>query len=469
MRFYLIFSAFVLSSSAQASLRELLEMALKRNLNIEQSRLAHEVSVQNTLIANSRFSFKLDFESAYIDSNFERDPFSLVDANEAWSHSLVLSKPFNWGGELALSNSHRHLSPKNVLPKSYLFEQKLSYSQDLGRNFLGRADQAEVEAVRLQSEVAKLELTISEREQMQALAQLYVEGVSQGSLRKLEEEALLRAKKRLNYVTKQVRDGLRERVDSIRSEQNMLARESALRELDEGLWRIREELGSLMAASTEGVEFKSESLEQDWTKAWKGWHLKENVDRQLLLKRLSVLEQRARQRKEQNFTDVKIVTTYGTNDWNTVRSKSFSNGAIGGDNDEWSVALQVSMPWGNDASEAELAKVHAEQKMLERYQRNWNEILIHTARTLGERHKILAENLKRAIAREKLARKALDAYNNLYSKGRINLEQVITAEEQLIADQKSVVSSRRSLVLLTLEAQALAGRLPQFLLRDVDI
>lgn len=458
-----------IAPQANASLRELLNVALNRNLTIEQSRVGYENSLQDNIIANSRYSFRIDLESSYLDSNFERDPFSLVSANEAWSHELTLAKPFSWGGELLLSNTHRQLIPKQSIAESFLFEQRLTYSQDLGRDFLGRASQNEVEATVVASEVAKLELTVSEREQMLNVARLYVEGASQNGLRELEQAALERSKKRLSYVSRQVRDGLRERVDRLRSEGNVLVRESALRDLDEALWRLREELGALIAANVEKTTFNAKSLDMDWTKPWRGWHLKENTDRQLLVKRLEALSLQAKSRHEQNFADIKLITSYGTNNWELERSKAFSKGSLGQDSDEWSIGVQVSMPWGNDASKAELAKVEASKRMLERYKENWNEVLIHTARTMGERHKILAQNLKTARERVSLARKALDAYNDLYSKGRADLEQVITAEEQLIADQKLVVSSRQSLVLLTLEAQALAGRLPQFLLREIDL
>ena len=466
---YLFIFCSLFSFTAEASLRAMLDLTLKRNLQVEQARVNMLQRQQDQIIIDANYSTKLQLESSFLDSDFERDPFSLVDANTAWSHELTLAKPFSWGGELSLSNTHRSLSPKSSLPESYLFEQRISYVQDFGKNLFGNAFKAQVNATQLESEVAKLELTRQERDQILTVAKLYIEAAGQVSLQKLEEEALDRAKKRLSYVSKQVRDGLRERVDGLRSQENLLARESALYQVQERLWQLREEAALLTSSNVGNFKFNANGLEEDWIKPWQGWHLKENVDRQLLLKRLETLRERARTRKVQDFADVKLITSYGTNNWELRRSQALSQGRLGQDTDQWSVALQVSMPWGNDAAKAEAQKVAIEQQMLRRYQENWSEVLIQTARTLGERHKILAKNLEVTIERVGLAKKALEAYNSLYAKGRVNLEQVITAEEQLILDEKLVISSRQSLATLTLEAQALAGRLVKFLYQDVDL
>lgn len=464
-----ILSLLLVSFQVKASLRELIAITFKRNLNIEQARLEVENTAFDKEILESQFSLRLDLESKYIDSNFERDPFSLVSANTTWSNDLILSKSFSWGGELALATTHRQLSPKASLPKSYLFEQRLSFTQDLGRNFFGRALKDEVEAASLNKVVAQLELTNKEKEQLIGISSLYVEGASLQAIMLLEKAAIKRVQKRLSYVRRQVKDGIRERVDELRARENLLARDTALRDLANRLWALREEMGALIVGNAIGVEFNSDGLEQDWTKAWKGWHLKENVDRQILLKRLEVLNAQARSRRQKNSTDIKLVTSYGTNNWELNRSDAISDGFLGGENDEATVGIQVSFPWGNEASKAEFGKIEAQRMMLERYSKNWSSVLLNTATTLGERHKILADNLKTAIDRVNLARQALEAYNKLYSKGRVDLDQVITAEEQLIADQKLVVSSRQALVILTLEAQALAGRLPQFLLAEVEL
>lgn len=469
MKTVLFIAALFISSNVQASLRSVLEIGLKRNLQVEEARLSRLVSEKNSVIANAAYSLRLDFDGGYLDSNFERDPFSLVDANEAWDFNLSLTKPFTWGGELELASGHRHLHPKSSVPESFLFQQRLTYTQDLGKDFFGRSMQDEVRAYAIDEKIAELELSLQEREQTLSLSRLYIQGVSMRSLRALEEAALKRAQKRLRYVDQQVKDGLRERVDSLRSKENLLARETALRDNEEQTWRIREQLASLMAASATEVEFKSESMSYDWTKVWTGWHLKENTDRQLLIRRLDALALRAQAKDRQDFADVNLVASYGSNNWELERSDAFSKGRLGQDRDEWSVGIKVSMPWGNEEAKAEAQKVRAQKMMLERYQANWDEVLVHTARTFGERHKLLAKNLETAKERVKLASQALDAYNNLYSKGRANLEQVITAEEQLIADQKLVISSQQSLAELTLEAQAIAGRLEQFLLKDTNL
>ena len=51
-------------------------------------------------------------------------------------YGLGIRKDFSWGGRLSFDNS---LSQQNTsgLVKSSIFEQSLSFSQDLGRNFFG--------------------------------------------------------------------------------------------------------------------------------------------------------------------------------------------------------------------------------------------------------------------------------------------------------------------------------------------
>ncbi len=318
-------------------------------------------------------------------------------------------------------------------------------------------------------EIQTLNLNSTEISQLISLSKLYVEGASLKALLELEKAALLRVQKRLKYVQKQVRDGLREKVDELRAKENLLARQTAIRDIENRTWALKEELGVVIADQALDVEFRPKGLEQDWTKSWKGWHLKDNVDRQLLIKRLDALALQTKARSKKDAPEVKLFASYGNNDWELTRSDAVSGGLLGTKNDEVALGLQVNFTLGNEEQKAELAKINARKKTLERYAGQWNKILLGTAATLGERHKNLALNLKTALERESLARQALDAYSKLYSKGRVDLDQVITAEEQLISDQKLVVSSRQSLVNLTLEAQALAGRLPTFLLKEVDL
>lgn len=459
----------LVSYSAEASLRELIKISFKNNLSLQQSEVNQFSKKQDILILNSRLDLNLNFETSFVDSNFERDPFSLVAANRSWSNQLTLSKSFEWGGELSFRNQHRELDPKFNLPKSYLFQQQLIYTQDLSRNFLGKSFKADQEAVELESQVAALEFTIEEKDQLLSLSKLYIEIVSLKEQIKLEEQSIERLKKRLTYVIKQVRDGIREKVDEYRARENLLARESALRDVEHRYWQVKEQIGVISVVNISDVAFKDNSLNIDWTKPWDGWHLKDNVDRQLLLKRLDSLSAQSKARAQENNLDLKVVTSYGTNNWEVERSNAISGGYLGQDNDEKTIALQLNIPFGNRASDAEFQKIKAQKMMLERYARNWDNVLINTASTLGERHKLLAYNLENAKQRVTLAQKALNSYTKLYAKGRVNLDQLITAEEQLVADQRLVITSNVALANLTLDAQAIAGRLPNFLMNVIDL
>ncbi len=455
--------------SSNASLRSLIQKTYDTNLALMDARDEVTISQADTRILNASLDLNLQFESSYTDSNFERDPFSLVSANQAWVNELTLAKPFSWGGELSLVSTHQHLKPKSSISQSYLFQQRLTYTQDFGRNIFGRTFNLEEKTLRANEQVLSLTLNSSEISQLITLSKLYVEGSSLQLLLELERAALLRVDKRLKYVRKQVRDGLREKVDELRARESLLARETAIRDIENRMWSLKEELGVVIADQALDVKFNPKGLKQDWTKSWKGWHLKENVDRQLLIKRLDALSLQAKARSQKDVPDIKLFASYGNNDWELNRADAISGGILGTKNDEIALGVQINFALGNEEQKAELAKVNARKKTLERYSSQWNKILLGTAATLGERHKNLALNLKTAQERESLARQALDAYSKLYAKGRVDLDQVITAEELLISDQKLVVSSRQSLVNLTIEAQALAGRLPNFLLKEVDL
>lgn len=469
IKFLLASFILLISFNSRASLRELIKSTFSNNLSLENSRIKVVNSEQDLTILKSNLDFRFNFETSLVDSNFERDPFSLVAANTAWANRLTLSKSFLWGGELSLVNQYRELNPKSAFSKSYLFQQQLIYTQDLGQNFFGQALQRDIDALESQNEVSLLELTIEQKEQLLSLAILYIEGASLSEQLNLEKASILRLEKRLKYVKNQVRDGIREKVDEYRAKENLLARQSALRDVEFNLWQLREQIGQIVLENVSQLKFRDSSLKIDWTKPWVGWHLKENVDRQLLLKRLEVLAKQTSSLNQKNTADIKVVTSYGTNNWEVDSSSAISGGYLTRDNDEKSIALQVNLPLGNNASQAEYIKVSTQKKMLEKYIKNWDVVLINTATTLGERHKLLAKNLENASQRVQLAQKALDSYTLLYSKGRVDLDQLISAEEQLVGDQRLVLSSRRALANLTLEAQAIAGRLPVFLLNNVDL
>ena len=142
--------------------------------------------------------------------------------------------------------------------------------------------------------------------------------------------------------------------------------------------------------------------------------------------------------ERQMLPDVNFTAAYQTNDFDANSSTVFSEGNLGGDRNTISVGLTFTYNLGRVSERANLAQAEI----------NHNQALhqlsaeVHSNK---QKRKMLEENISLSTANTQKARKRvalsnaiIKEYVKLFSLGRVTLDQVIQAEEDLINSQRSL-------------------------------
>ena len=378
-------------------------------------------------------------------------------------YGINIVKDFSLGGSLTFSNEF----PKTLSAhqKHYGPIQSLSYTQDLGANLLGRKYGGELKQSRLSMEYTRAFKNENVQEELRRFIREYMELRLSKTLLALEKEALKRARKRLSFVRERVQNGLREQVDLYQSQTALLSRQEQLNNVNVRLMTSLKAVSKRLARDVREGEFSSFSFEKKRPITPPTGILKDNLALKSL-KAKKKQEEVALQRSQYDLRPkFRLKTEYRSNDYDSSGSKAFNRAQIFSDsqNDFFETSLSLEMPLSFQQERIEVQKAKALFNISSRHydfrkgelKRNVEGLLYH----IGEIEKKLVSVRERLL----LAQKSLSEYNNLYRLGRVNLDQVIRAEEELINTQKNLADNLFSQRDLYLQLASLYGNLKDYL------
>jgi outer membrane protein len=415
-------------------------------LSKEYLNSSHEIKKAETEVKLKKLAFELEdykrpmafsFMTNMKDSNLEQSPFTKAPAQqESKTHILALTKNTIWGGELTLSGTMVDFENAQYTLKSY--DQSLSYKQDLGRNFFGRNDFLSLDAAKEDVEVAQVAYESEKSKNLLAFISSYLAMKRDITLLGLQNLALDRAQKRLNLVKRQVKDGLKERVDLYSSQTSLNQQKELLNDRRSSLYASIMALEAKLERKVNAKEVRAYDLKKVNMPELPTKKIDQNLNLQMLERKIQYLSLMEKSADNSIFPSISLEGEYETNNYDQTQTP-ISDGTFGSDNNSKSVSLTISMPIGFEIEKrnlrmARVNKMHAEyEKKLLVKQLDTN--IAKLKSTL----EYLDNNIKSVINRYRLAKKTVDEYFSLYNKGRANLDQVIRAEEALIQTEQSFV------------------------------
>jgi outer membrane protein TolC len=426
----------LLALNTQANLKDFVKEYLGQSNEIKKNRFAYDYQALLTELEDEKRPWTLAGSTTYDDSALETSPFSLAPANQkSRTDVLSLSKSFIWGGEFSLSGTNYDLDTSSDV-KSYT--QAMSYTQDLGANFLGRNDFLSLEIAQETENYQKLVFDGVKSKSIVNLINDYLQVRRDKTLLKLQKDAFARSKKRLNLVKKQVRDGIKEKVDLYSSQTAHSFQTEVLEEKESTLANSLRNLETRMERSVALGSVSKYEISKNGLPVIPTGEIDENIDVKAIKKKISYLNKSIEKSDNSIFPTVSIKGTYTTNNYETTENP-ISDGTFGSDNDSKAVALTVSIPLGFNVEKNAL-KVAKLNKMEAEYNRRLTMVSVKNS-ILNYKRNIerLDKNIASVANRHKLAQKTVREYNRLYNKGRASLDQVIRAEEDLINTETSFV------------------------------
>lgn len=461
LKYFTLLTMFLLSISAKADLKQLSEEFFQRNFQVYQTEKEIEFSELNLSLDQANRQWMADFSGQY--SNDQKDGLTVfsVTGTKANIYSATISKPMIWGGQFQLANKFEKYEGTFFSVPTYGFNQELSYQQSLGANFLGRQSYLYQDVLKNEVEISKLKGGKFSEELFLKFAVAYIDASLAKSLLQLQKEALSRANKRLSLIKKWTRDGLRQKVDLYRAELNQLQAKEQVQQSEMNLLNQLETISTILHRKILPLDVNK--LQQDVFSAPIG-NFNTNRGNLLAQKEIEVIRKRLRMSRMKFLPKITLSSKYETNAYDDQSSESFSDGALGGETDALSVSLSVNIPVGFESQKVERAQNEIQRMMKEKELEVLQVNFMQTEGNLVKQVEMNKNNIKLAMNRLGIARKSLNEFNRLYSKGKANLENVIRAEEDLINTEITYINYLSGNKKLVFQLATLYGTLKDFLL-----
>lgn len=422
------------------------------------------------IIGKDQFDWKLGANTQFRDSFLEALFAFQGQKTITQSYGLSLSKNSYRFGTFSVSHqltsydlSNWSANNLNSFDSDRIFESRntISYEYEI----LNRSSDLDWEIVHIQKTANQLnDKLLSDKDHLDFF-KAYLDAKHKIILDRLYKDFRLSSQKRVNLITKRVRDGLSRQVDL---DQARLV----LNNQEETIIRNETELRLSVATIEDIIKVPITSKEYDLV-SWKFKPVKSNYiyleksERFIELERLEKLNEiddiNVAKQDEVTGHSLSLNMSFTKNAFDEDNNQAFSDAIGPGRRDEKIVSLSYTMPLGFSKRDAVKEKLNMQR----------NRSLLNLKNRAGEvavRHKVIKENINRfeksiKISRERirLAKRVVKENKRLYLRGQISFEESLRAEETLINAQISEANALLAQETLLADLAYLVGDMRKFL------
>jgi outer membrane protein TolC len=433
----LIFLLFSFRGVVFADLSSLVKELEEGNEDIRKAQDQVQLATFSKNSISAQMGWYLNGGTSVSQNNLEY--ISTDTRGSGWNFNANLSKPFLWGGTFQVTNSLNSSTAKASSQTTYLFQQGLNYSQDLGKNFLGREIYKNLAIAEEEIEAQKMTKSLVKDNKLIEFYNVYINASLEKALLKLEKNASQRAKKRSELIRSWVKDGLKRKVDW---QQAVMTELEKAERVEMANLRIKGVLDSLSKLLHRKVNiFEIDILKKNKLRLQiKGESLLKNKNLVLLSKRINQIKLNIEKSGYSLTPSIKAYADYSSNQYDSELGKSVSEGALWNANNQYTVGVNLTWPLGFKAENIERAKLKVQLNGLSREKKSLTQNLKINQHFLEQQLYLLEESLKSSSKRLILSKNILKEYTKLYDLGQMDLDQVIRAEEIRIGTETSIVN-----------------------------
>jgi len=458
----LLFSS---SGTLFADLGDLVRELEGTNGDVKKAQDQVQLAIFSKDFISAKMGWYLNGSSGIGQNNLEPSSAYTDSRGSGWNFNANISKPFLWGGTFQITNSLNSSTAKATSKTTYSFQQGLNYSQDLGKNFLGRETYKSLAIAGEEVEAQKIMKSLVKENKLIEFYSIYINASLERALLKLEKNALQRAKKRSELIRGWVRDGLKRKVDW---QQAVMTELEKAERVEMANLRIKGVLDSLSKL----LHRKVNTLEIDILKKnklsfqIKGENLLKNKNLVLLSKRMNQMKLNIEKSGYSLAPTIKAYADYNSNQYDSELGKSISKGALWNADNQYTIGVNLTWPLGFKAENIEKAKLKLQLNGLGREKKKLTQNLKINQHFLEQQLYLLEESLKSSAKRLVLSKNILKEYTKLYDLGQMDLDQVIRAEEMRIGTETSIVNYLAQKERYLANYYHLNGKLKKSLLRN---
>ncbi|MFT6604802.1 MAG: outer membrane protein TolC [Bacteriovoracaceae bacterium] len=345
------------------------------------------------------------------------------------------------------------------------FGQGLSYTQDLGANFLGRSYYSGLESIEEDYNSTKASIDNALQSSLYSFAVSYSQAKLNFSLLKLQEAARDRAKRRKELIRRRVRDGLKEKVDLIQARIELLSSEEQVKSAEMQRKSSLETLSNALHRNVNRIEvdpFDAKELDLNSIPAGTSAG---NLEIQSLESKLKSLRSTKDQVDYSFWPTINAGITYNTNDFDNQKSTALDEGSLIGSRKADETVLSLNVVWsiGSESQKVSRALNNIDLRVTEMETKKLKLNFLKTEESLLTQLELLEKNLVSVKQRKELTKSALNEMTKLYNRGRADLDQVIRAEESLINTERNFIQYLAQRENLVYRLASLYGTLEEYL------
>ncbi|MBI2519666.1 MAG: TolC family protein [Bdellovibrio sp.] len=425
---------------------------------------------------DAELAWNFQLSSTYLDNDLDSSTRVNTTTGKTWASEVALAKPFSWGGQLTFSDSYTR-SEKNPATLALYggganpaFEnsQTLTYSQDFGRNFLGKTFRLKRAIADLNIVQKEIALQNIKDETLLQLYEVYIRVRLGKSLVELQQQALQRAQQRADFIARRMRDGLAKKAEYLQALMALSQQEEQVRLEQAGLRENLKSLHTMMRRHFSSESFMLLSNVRFRLPVRSSDFPEKNYSYQALLKNLEQSHKRAKMLSQQGWPDLKINLSTKGNDYDAEGTTAFNDGTLSSSHQEKAISFALNYPLGNETNRLEIAKTRLETASLVANRDQLENQLRAEEQNFHQQITFTSKNIESSKRRVELGHQAVVEYNQLYRQGKTALDTVLRADEDLITAEKRHGDYLAQKKLLLGSLALLYGQASSFLLSEED-
>ena len=444
--------------SSQASIKGLLNEFLEKNYLLKSNKLSVDESAQefNALWASKTYflNFSAGFNTTPSRSaNREASDFEAGDFN---NYNLSLNKTFNWGGEFSFNNRF------NALKQINMFTQDISYSQNMGRDFLGKSFKLELAMANINKEKTEVIVKGANQALLQKFYMTFISAKFHRTMVNLQTEAKKRAVKRKDNIVKRVEAGILEKVDAYRAEIAVMAKEEDIKSARFSLNENLQEVSAGVHRKIQESEVPYFSLRKVVLPGEVKGDLESNFKVSEKKKEIKFIKENLKKIKRSFLPDINIRLSYKTEGSGFEVTDTLGEGNLG-QGGKLAGSISLVIPLGYEQNKVDQASKRIALNRQQYQMKNLRSELDNMESGLKDRVEMVRKNIESATKRRRISAKTLEEQNRLYLKGRAPLDTVVIAEEQLILNEMRLAQFLLQLEQILVSQSIIYGDLENYL------
>lgn len=383
----------------------------------------------------------------------------------------LIGKKFWWGGEIKLQTGFdiQDLSNQNPVvlgsfggTRANIYTNKIQFSKDLWKNFLGKQYKLDKSLNNLKSETNKLQATKISQDGLLELFRNYIDAKLQKSLIRLSDEILVRAQRRKKLAKSRFRDGLSLKVDTLHADSALMnardGQQTYNLQLDEKLDSLSSMINKKVDKSEIGSELSSNIIiiPEDILNS-------SSIDLKILNEQIRLSEMELKQSKTIDGVDLSLNVEFSRSGVDPKLGQSLGDSITDKTFDNKSISVNVFYPLGKTVASVEQENKRIQNEIGKVRLKKVQDSLKNNSVKFKNMIRNIEKNIEMSDQKIKLYGKVYKEQVRRYEKGQIEIDQVLASEDSITSAKISKLNYLKNYHQLGANIFYMAGRLDEYL------